>query len=97
MSAPVNFNVLLSADVDPRDKELAGSKISAIFGNTESMGTTTAEPQAVPEKKKRRSDGVVLVESEDEINASSSGLGSGEMKSCMLDERMKREQGKCEA
>ena len=60
---------------------LAGPNLSATFGNTESMGTTSAEPQAVPEKK-RRSDGVVLVEDEAEINASSAGLESGEMKSC---------------
>ncbi len=44
------------------------------------MGTIIAEPQVVPEKKMRRADGALLVESEDEINASSSGHGSGEMK-----------------
>ena len=45
------------------------------------MGTITAEPQAVPEKKMRRADDAFSVEIEDEINASSSGLDSGEMKS----------------
>jgi hypothetical protein len=63
-AAPVTFNVLLSGDVDPRDKMLAGSKFSATFGNNESMGTTAAEPQVVPEKKMRRADGVSLVESQ---------------------------------
>jgi len=44
---------------------LAGPKLSATFGNTaESMGTTAAEPQAVPDKKMRSADGVVLVENE---------------------------------
>jgi hypothetical protein len=64
-AAPVTFNVLLSGDVDPRDKILAGSKLSATFGNTaESMVTTAAEPQAVPDKKMRSADGVVSVENE---------------------------------
>ena len=56
---------------------LAGPKPSATFGNTESMGTTAAEPQAVPEKKMRRADGVVLEENEDETNAITSGPDSG--------------------
>ena len=44
---------------------LAGPKLSATFGNTaESMGTTAAEPQAVPDMKMRSADGVVLVENE---------------------------------
>jgi hypothetical protein len=60
-AAPVTFNVLLSGDVDPRDKKLDGSKLSATFVNTESMGTTTAEPQAVPEKKMRSADGALLL------------------------------------
>ncbi len=79
-AAPVTFNVLIQGDVDPRDKKMDWSKLSATLGNTESMGTTAAEPQAAPEKKMRRAEGEVLVESEDEINASSSGHGSGEMK-----------------
>ena len=62
--APVTFNVLIPGDADPRDKMLDGSKLPMTFGNTESMGTTTAEPQAVPEKKMRRADGVSLVENE---------------------------------
>ena len=49
-AAPVTFNVLIPGDADPRDKKLTGSKLPATFGNTESMGTPTAEPQAVPEK-----------------------------------------------
>ena len=67
-AAPVTFDVLLSGDADPRDMMLAGSTLSATPGNSESMGTTTAEPQAVPEKKMRSADGVVLVENEDECN-----------------------------
>ena len=46
----------------------------------EAMGTATAEPLAVPEKK-RRVDGVFLVESEAETSAGFAGLGSGETKS----------------
>ena len=46
----------------------------------EVMGTAAAEPLAVSEKKKRV-DGVFLVESEAETNAGFAGLGSGEMKS----------------
>ena len=65
-AAPVTFNVLIPGDVDPRDKKLDGSRLSATFGNTESMGTTAAEPQAVPEKKMRRADGALSVESEAE-------------------------------
>ena len=38
--------------------------LSATTGSSESMGTTTAEPQAVPEKKMRSADGVVLVANE---------------------------------
>ena len=63
-AAPVTFNVLIPGDVDPRDKKLAGSNLSATYGSAESMGTTAAEPQAVPEKKMRRADGVFLVEDE---------------------------------
>ena len=63
-AAPVTFNILLSGDVDPRDKMLAGPNLSATPGSSESMGTTTAEPQAVPEKKMRSADGVVSVENE---------------------------------
>ena len=44
------------------------------------MGVAAAEPSAVPEKK-RRFDGVFLVESEAETNAGFVGLGSGETKS----------------
>ena len=44
---------------------LAGPNLSATPGSSESMGTTTAEPQAVPEKKMRSADGVVLVENEE--------------------------------
>jgi hypothetical protein len=79
-AAPVTFNVLIPGDVDPRDKMLAGPKPSATFENTESIGTTASEPQAVPEKKMRRADGVTLVENEDKTNAITSGLDSGEMK-----------------
>ena len=43
---------------------LVGPNLSATFGNSESMGTTIAEPQAVPEKKMRHADGVFLVENE---------------------------------
>ena len=49
----------------------------------EAMGTAAAEPLAVPEKK-RRVDGVFLVESEAETSAGFAGLGSGEMKSCAI-------------
>ena len=42
----------------------------------ESMGTTTAEPLAVPEKKRKRVDGAFSAESEGETNAITSGLGS---------------------
>ena len=63
-AAPVTFDVLLSGDADPRDMMLAGSNLSATPGSYESMGTTTAEPQAVPEKKMRSADGVVSVENE---------------------------------
>ena len=80
-AAPVTFNVLLSGDADPRDKKLDGSRLSATSGKTESMGTTTAEPQVVPEKKMRRADGAILAENEDETNAINSGLDSKEMKS----------------
>jgi hypothetical protein len=63
-AAPVTFSVLLSGDVDPRDKMLAGPSLSATFGSSESMGTTTAEPQAVPEKKMRSADDALTVENE---------------------------------
>ena len=63
-AAPVTFDVLLSGDADPRDMMLAGSNLSATPGSYESMGTTTAEPQAVPEKKIRSADGVASVENE---------------------------------
>jgi hypothetical protein len=63
-AAPVTFSVLLSGDADPRDMMLAGPNLSATPGSSESMGTTTAEPQAVLEKKRRSADGVVLVENE---------------------------------
>ena len=43
---------------------LAGPNLSATPGSYEPMGTTTAEPQAVPEKKMRSADGVVSVENE---------------------------------
>jgi hypothetical protein len=49
----------------------------------EAMGTAAAEPLAVTEKK-RRVDGVFLVESEAERNAGYAGLGSGEMQSCAI-------------
>jgi hypothetical protein len=65
-AAPVIFNVLIPGDADPRDKKLDGSRLSVTFGNTESMGTTAAEPQVIPEKKMRRADGVSLVENEAE-------------------------------
>ena len=38
--------------------------LSATPGSYESMGTTTTEQQAVPEKKMRNADGVVLVKNE---------------------------------
>ena len=63
-AAPVTFNVLIPGDVDPRDKKLDGSRLSATSGKTESMGITTVEPQAVPEKKMRRADGALSVENE---------------------------------
>ena len=63
-ATPVTFSVLLPGDVDPRDKMLAGPNRSATPGNYESMGTTTTEQQAVPEKKRRSADGVVSVENE---------------------------------
>ena len=44
---------------------MAGPNLSATPGNSESMGTTTAEPQAVPEKKMRRADDAVSVENEE--------------------------------
>ena len=43
---------------------LAGPNLSTTHKNPESMGTTTAEPQTVPETKRRRADDVVLVENE---------------------------------
>ena len=46
----------------------------------EAMGTAAAEPLAVLEKR-RRVDGVFLVESEAETNAGFANLGSGEMQS----------------
>ena len=72
---------MLSGDVDHRDKMLSESKLSATFGSTESMGTTAAEPQAAPEKKRRRADDALSVESEDETNAITSGPDSGGKKS----------------
>ena len=63
-AAPITFSVLLSGDTDPRDNMLAGPNLSATHGSYESMGTTTAEPQSVPEKKMRSADGVVSVENE---------------------------------
>ena len=64
-AAPITFNVLLSGDVDPRDKMLAGPNLPANPGSSEYMGTTTEEPQVVPEKKMRIADGEVLVENEE--------------------------------
>ena len=43
---------------------LAEPNLSATPGNSESMGTTTAEPQAVPEKKMRNADAALTVENE---------------------------------
>ena len=43
---------------------LAGPNHSATHENPESMGTTTAEPQAVPETKMKQVDGALLVENE---------------------------------
>ena len=43
---------------------MIGSKLPATSGKTESMRTTTAEPQAVPEKKMRRADDAFSVENE---------------------------------
>ena len=47
----------------------------------EAMETATAEPQAFPEKKMRRADGVLTVESGAETIVGSAGLESGEIKS----------------
>ena len=60
---------------------LAGPNLSATPGSYESMGTITAEPQAVPEKKMRSADDASSVESEDETNAITSGPDSGGGKS----------------
>jgi hypothetical protein len=46
-AAPVTFKILLPGDVDPRDKMLTGPNLPTTPGNSESMGTPTAEPQAV--------------------------------------------------
>ena len=91
-AAPVTFSVLLSGDVDPRDMMLAEPNLSATFESSEYMGTTTAEPQAVPEKKMRSADDASSVESEDETNAITSGPDSGRRH--MLNDRRKRELGK---
>ena len=56
---------------------LAGPNLSATPGSYEPMGTTTAEPQAVPEKKMRSADDAPTAESEEETNAITSGPDSG--------------------
>ena len=60
---------------------LAGPNLSATFGSSESMETTTDEPQAIPEKNMRSADDAPSVESEDETNAITSGPDSGGKKS----------------
>jgi hypothetical protein len=42
-AAPVTFNVLLSGDVHPRDKKLAGSNLSATFGMVETVRVADTE------------------------------------------------------
>ena len=46
---------------------LAGPNLPATPGSSESMGTTTEEPQVVPEKKMRSADDASSVESEKDL------------------------------
>ena len=53
----------LTVDGEAREPISPATAVPAIWG-IESMGTTTAEPQTVPEKKMRSADGVASVENE---------------------------------
>jgi hypothetical protein len=69
---------------------LAGPNLSATFGSSESMGTNTDEPQAVPEKKMRSADDAFSVETRMKPMRSPRGL-TREGGSHILNDRRKRE------
>ncbi len=76
-SEPIDLHIEIDSVANP---EATSDTRFKKVRKAEVMGTAAAEPLAVPEKK-RRVDGVFLVESEAETSAGLAGLGSGETKS----------------